>query len=142
MDGLELFIQELEDCMHCPYKWGGSNPLEGFDCSGLVVWGFQRIGMIGIHEDYSSSALMKKYWDHRVPAPVRGALVFFGPGLNDIRHVAVAISERMMIEAGGGSRTTQTFQDALKDRALVRRSRINARKDLQACVFPEYPFLD
>ena len=141
MDGLELFIRELEDCMHVPYKWGGTNPLEGFDCSGLVVWGYQRIGMIGSTEDYSAAALMKKFWEYRVPDPVRGALLFFGPALGDIRHIGVAISERMMIEAGGGGRTTQTFQDALKDRALVRRSKIFSRKDLQAVVFPEYPYL-
>lgn len=142
MDGLELFITEIEDCMHVQYKWGGRNPLEGFDCSGLVIWGYQRIGMISPHDDYTAYDLMKKYWDYRVPDPVRGSLLFFGPGLQDIRHVAIAIGERMMIEAGGGGRTTQTYQDAIKDSALVRRARINSRKDLMAVCLPEYPFLD
>lgn len=141
MDGLELFLTEMDDCMHLPYKWGGRNPLEGFDCSGLVIWGLQRVGMIGPHDDYTAHDLMRKYWSYRVPDPVRGALVFFGPGLADIRHVGVAISDRMMIEAGGGGRTTQTYQDAIRDSALVRRSRINSRKDMMAVVFPEYPYV-
>jgi hypothetical protein len=47
----------------------------------------------------------------------------------------------MMIEAGGGGRTTQTYQDAIRDRAMVRRARINSRKDLMAVCFPEYPFI-
>ena len=128
--------------MHTPYKWGGSNPLSGFDCSGLVVWGYQRIGMIGHNEDFTAQALLTRFYEWRVPDPVRGALLFFGAGIKDIRHVGVAISERMMIEAGGGDRTTQTCQDAVRDAALVRRSRINTRKDLVAVVFPEYPYLN
>ncbi|TIH17076.1 peptidoglycan endopeptidase [Marinifilum sp. JC120] len=28
-----------------PYKWGGASPNEGFDCSGLVWWVFQRHGI-------------------------------------------------------------------------------------------------
>lgn len=141
MDGLEVFIQELEDCLHVPYKWGGNNPLEGMDCSGLVCWGLKRIGMLERYDDISAQSLMKKYWDYRVPDPVRGALLFFGPALNDVRHVGVAISERMMIEAGGGSKSTLTRDDAIAAQAMVRRQTISSRKDLVAVAFPEYPYL-
>lgn len=28
-----------------PYVWGGSNPDSGFDCSGLLQWGFKKFGI-------------------------------------------------------------------------------------------------
>jgi cell wall-associated NlpC family hydrolase len=28
-----------------PYRWGGSSPADGFDCSGLVYWTFGRLGI-------------------------------------------------------------------------------------------------
>ena len=28
-----------------PYKWGGTSPSKGFDCSGLVWWAFNRHGI-------------------------------------------------------------------------------------------------
>lgn len=28
-----------------PYKWGGSTPQKGFDCSGLVYWAYQQHGI-------------------------------------------------------------------------------------------------
>lgn len=141
MDGLEVLIEELQDCMHVPYKWGGNNPIMGLDCSGLVCWGYKRIGMLGFNEDLSAQGLLKRYWDYRVPDPVRGALLFFGPALNDVRHVAVAISEKMMIEAGGGNKLTITRDDAIANNAMVRRQPIFVRKDLVAVSFPEYPYL-
>ncbi len=140
-DGLEVLIQELEDCMHVPYKWGGNNPLEGFDCSGLVCWGLKRIGILGLHDDITAQSLMKRFWDYRVPDPVRGALLFFGPALNDVRHTAIAISEKMMIEAGAGTSKVLTREDAIRESAMVRRQPIFSRKDLVAVSFPEYPFL-
>ena len=37
------------------YAWGGSSPATGFDCSGLVMWAYSRVG---IELPHSTSALM------------------------------------------------------------------------------------
>ena len=34
-----------EQFIGIPYKWGGNNPQEGFDCSGLVKYVFEQVGV-------------------------------------------------------------------------------------------------
>jgi cell wall-associated NlpC family hydrolase len=36
-----------------PYRWGGSSPASGFDCSGLVYWAYGRLGMELPHSSYA-----------------------------------------------------------------------------------------
>jgi cell wall-associated NlpC family hydrolase len=33
---MDLLIQYAMSFIGVPYRWGGSNPITGFDCSGLV----------------------------------------------------------------------------------------------------------
>ena len=76
----------------CPYVWGADGP-GSFDCSGLVVWCYARIGMslphssralIGVGQRVSKSDLQP------------GDLVFFG---SPIHHVGIYIGGGMMIHA-------------------------------------------
>jgi len=39
--------------MGVPYKWGGSTPSTGFDCSGLVMWAFAQVGVSVPHSTYA-----------------------------------------------------------------------------------------
>jgi murein DD-endopeptidase len=36
-----------------PYRWGGSSPAGGFDCSGLVYWAYGRLGVGLPHSSYA-----------------------------------------------------------------------------------------
>ena len=40
-----VVVQEAQDLLGTRYKYGGNNPREGFDCSGLTVWTFQQAGL-------------------------------------------------------------------------------------------------
>ena len=75
-----------------PYRWGGSSPAGGFDCSGLVYWAY---GQLGIELPHSSYAL---YDQGRRVARSRmkpGDLLFF----SGLGHVGIYIGRGRMVHA-------------------------------------------
>jgi peptidoglycan DL-endopeptidase CwlO len=66
-----------------PYVWGGAAP-GGFDCSGLVMYSFEQLGVSLPHSSYAM-------WDYGIPVPEDqlepGDLVFF----EDLGHVGLYI---------------------------------------------------
>lgn len=117
------------------YRWGGDNPLEGFDCSGLVLEALRSEGHVS--EDMTGLDLYKylkgKNW-YNLPREkiFEGEVIFFGKSLDKISHVALALNNQQMIEAGGGDATTVTNEEAIRKNAFVRIRPINNRKDLLA----------
>src|SRR5439155_9212297 len=51
--GAATAVDAAYSALGVPYKWGGSNPDEGFDCSGLTMWSWAQAGVSLPH---SSSA--------------------------------------------------------------------------------------
>jgi cell wall-associated NlpC family hydrolase len=75
-----------------PYRFGGSSPAGGFDCSGLVYWAY---GRLGIELPHSSYAL---YDQGRRVAPSRmrpGDLLFF----SGLGHVGIYVGRGRMVHA-------------------------------------------
>jgi cell wall-associated NlpC family hydrolase len=113
-----------------PYRWGGDDPMAGFDCSGLVVECLQSVGLIGSREDYSAQGLWYKLKDKQVTTPEEGCLVFWENTDGKIIHVEICISERLAIGAKGGGRQIKSTEDAIihnayiKVRPFLSRSRI------------------
>lgn len=125
-----------------PYRWGGDNPLVGFDCSGLVVEGLKAVGVISASADYSSQGLLKlaifkdcelalKAYKSASQLP-KGAQLYFGKSATEVTHVAICLGAGLMLEAGGGGRHIVTLEDAQQQAACVRVRPINSRKDLVA----------
>jgi cell wall-associated NlpC family hydrolase len=75
-----------------PYRWGGSSPASGFDCSGLVYWTYARLGISLPHSSYA-------LFDHgrRVPrTKMKPGDVLFFSGLG---HVGIYIGRGRMVHA-------------------------------------------
>ncbi|EOO22799.1 bifunctional lytic transglycosylase/C40 family peptidase, partial [Bacillus cereus] len=92
-------LTEIEKYQGWPYVWGGKNPTQGFDCSGLTSWGLKQIGI-----DLPSYALSQ----YELTTPINpseaqpGDLIFFKGtygGPDHISHVAFYIDENTMYDS-------------------------------------------
>lgn len=121
-----------------PYVWGGDDPINGFDCSGLVQEILASVGM-----DPKGDQTAQGIYDifNPIGTPLErglGALAFYGKSIKEITHIAMLLDEEHIIEAGGGGSKTLTAQDAIRQNAFVRIRRVDNRSDLVAIVMPPY----
>lgn len=134
-----------------PYKWGGSNPISGIDCSGLaqelasvlgvdpkddqtavdLFHAFRIDGTICLKKDF------KRGLDH--PALKIGAFAFYGSSLANITHVACLLNSWLAIGANGGGSKVTDRNLADEHDAFVKIRPIDYRPDLLAVVLPKYP---
>jgi len=121
-----------------PYRWGGDDPNEGFDCSGLAVEVLKSVGILRRGTDYTSQMLFNKFKNHLLGTPKKGALVFYHNGKPNKRiiHVAIALDRSRVVEAGGGGSKTNTLQDAIDQNAFIRIRTWDSRKNVAGFLDP------
>ena len=121
-----------------PYRWGGDDPMSGFDCSGLVQ---EILASVGEDPpgDQTADALFRYFLNRGTLDRRRaGSLAFFGRLGNGITHVGFMIDSWRMIEAAGGGSTTRTLKDATRQNAYIRIRPLNRRVDLVKVILPDY----
>ena len=86
-------VQIAETQLGVRYTWGGASPATGFDCSGLVMWTYDQLG---IHLEHYTGA----QWTEGPHVPydqlAPGDLVFFEPGIG---HVGIYVGNGLYINA-------------------------------------------
>ncbi|PFJ71615.1 hypothetical protein COJ08_30550 [Bacillus cereus] len=92
-------LTEIEKFQGWPYVWGGKNPTQGFDCSGLTSWGLKQIGI-----DLPSYALSQYELTEPIdPSQAQpGDLIFFKgtyQSPDHISHVGFYIDENTMYDS-------------------------------------------
>ena len=126
-----------------PYKWGGDDPIEGYDCSGLVIELLTATGVFPYGYDATSRQIMIDLiakGAQKVNTPHFGSICFYGKNPDAITHVSFAMDKDTVIEAGGGGSANTTKEVAAKTNAFVRLRPITFRKDLLVVCNPIYKF--
>ena len=86
-----------------PYRWGGTSPSSGFDCSGLVYWAYGRLGVEVPHSSYALAAIGRRIGrPHLKPGDV---LVFSGYG-----HVGLYVGRGRMVHAPNSGSVVEVVQ--------------------------------
>jgi len=82
-----------------PYRWGGSTPGKGFDCSGLVKYAFNDVD----HVDLPRTSNAMASGDHGVKVArgdlKPGDLLFFNIRSRKVNHVAIYLGNDRFIHA-------------------------------------------
>lgn len=122
-----MYIQSL---LGTPYKWGGSDPIEGFDCSGLCIELLIAEGKLPHKFDATSHGLYIRCREKFLPKsfPTFGDLAFYGT-TKKVTHVGYCLDDKLMVEAGGGNSRTKSTPIAAEQDAFIRIRPIKYRKD-------------
>ncbi|CAK13281.1 C40 family peptidase [Pseudomonas entomophila] len=81
-----------------PYRWGGSTPKKGFDCSGLVKYAFNDVADVDLPRTSNAMAQgqgVKVARDDLKP----GDLIFFNIQSRRVNHVAIYLGNDRFIHA-------------------------------------------
>jgi len=120
----ELAVEALKMHMGLPYKWGGNDPLEGFDCSGLMVEVLQTVGLMGRGSDDTADGLSRMFNQTEVFQP--GVMVYWDWNRDGkIDHVEMIAhvdddGEIYTVGASGGDNSTSSVQAAIMADAYVK----------------------
>lgn len=118
-----------------PYKWGGENPITGWDCSGFVQ---EILASVGYDPkgDQTAQGLYNYFSaQYHISVPRKGSLAFYGQSENEIKHIAMCVNDTQVIEAAGGNSKTKTIHDAALDNAFVRVRPLMYRSDYLQSLF-------
>jgi len=132
-----------ESFLNQPYRWGGDDPLEGVDCSGLVLEGLKAVGLVPREFDTTADGLLTQTFKDapRVTNPAalrRGMLVFWGSLIQHVEIVWAVFPDRVLtIGASGGGSATVDRAAAVKANAYVKIRRVSPN-----WVAAVYPFPD
>jgi cell wall-associated NlpC family hydrolase len=91
-------LAEARRYLGTPYRWGGSTPQTGFDCSGLVQWAYAKAG-IRIPRVTDEQILASNATKVSRDALLPGDLVFFRDATGYVHHVGMSLGGNRFIHA-------------------------------------------
>lgn len=136
---VEVMIQVAMGFLGRPYVWGGDDPVQGFDCSGLVVECLKSVGQLPREGDWTAEDLWQMFKGSMSSTPRRGHLVLWqSVEWKRMIHVELCLNDEISIGASGGGSATLTMADAIRQNAYIklRPFRTRSREGLRRYVDP------
>jgi len=143
MEDRELALKVAWGFLGIPYRWGGNDPMAGFDCSGFIVEVLKSTGHLPRGVDLTANGLYQKFYlnGKQIADPYGGCLVFWGDKVCGIMtqayHVEMCVDCFRSIGASGGGGSTVTVQDAIEADAYIKVRPFSSRASI--CGFAD-PF--
>ncbi|MGY0611212.1 C40 family peptidase [Luteimonas sp. A537] len=94
---IQALLQRAMGLLGTPYRWGGTSPDSGFDCSGLVGYVFRTA--LGIELPRVSREMAGNGEKVERAALVAGDLVFFGRRGKRVDHVGIYVGDGQFVHA-------------------------------------------
>lgn len=101
------------------YRWGGDDPLAGFDCSGFVIECLQAVGLLG-DVDTTADGLLQLFRPQMVNLGYAGCLAFWLDAAGRATHTMLMIDPFHVLGAAGGGSGTRTAEDAAGANAFIK----------------------
>ncbi len=95
-DAMEVVLYAL-GLLNIDYRFGGSNPEQGLDCSGMVSYIFRQAAGIELPHNAARMAQLGRSIDRTQLEP--GDLVFFNTRNKPFSHVGIYIGEEKFVHA-------------------------------------------
>lgn len=110
-----------------PYRWGGDDPILGFDCSGLIVEVLQAVGLLPHGSDLTANGMWIRWGKNVVARGYAGCLcLWFNPqGL--ATHVEMLVDEAYTVGASGGGSATTSPDAAAAQNAFIKQRPLGYR---------------
>ncbi|GGK10365.1 hypothetical protein GCM10011394_19830 [Luteimonas terricola] len=94
---IQALLRRAKGLLGTPYRWGGTSPDSGFDCSGLVNYVFRTT--LGIELPRVSREMASNGEKIDRAALVAGDLVFFGRRGKRVDHVGIYVGDGQFVHA-------------------------------------------
>lgn len=94
---IQALLRRATALLGTPYRWGGTSPDSGFDCSGLVNYVFRTA--LGIELPRVSREMASNGERIDRAALVAGDLVFFGRRGKRVDHVGIYVGDGQFVHA-------------------------------------------
>jgi hypothetical protein len=119
-----------ETLVGTPYRWGGTSPAEGFDCSGLIWYAYRQAG---VQLPRTVDAQYAQLAPIAAAELGRGDLLFFQIPQADNLHVGLYLGEQRFVHAPSSGKKVSyaSLRNPFWQRCLVERRRVSV-SDSQA----------